>query len=100
MKKNNYKKLTPEEERIILKKGTEAPYSGKYNNFYEPGIYVCKRCRTPLYESKNKFRSSCGWPSFDEEIKGAVKKITDADGLRTEIICASCGRALRTCVHR
>ena len=94
MAKNNYKKLTLEEEKVILKKGTEAPFSGKFNDFFKEGTYVCKRCRAPLYESKNKFRSDCGWPSFDEEIKGAVKKITDAYGMRTEIICASCGAHL------
>jgi len=89
MKKNNYKKLTSEEEKVILKKGTEAPFSGKFYDFFKEGTYVCKRCGASLYKSENKFRSDCGWQSFDKEIKGAVKKIPDADGTRTEIICAN-----------
>lgn len=90
----NMKKLTPEEERVIVNKGTEAPYTGKYYNFNEDGTYTCKRCGTPLYRSHDKFDSGCGWPSFDDEIKGAVKRVPDADGRRTEIICAKCGAHL------
>lgn len=90
----NYHKLTPEEERVILHKGTEHPFTGKYNNFFEKGTYVCKQCGAPLYESSDKFKSECGWPSFDDEIKGAVKHLPDADGRRTEIICAVCGAHL------
>jgi peptide methionine sulfoxide reductase msrA/msrB len=86
-----YKKLTAEEERVILHKGTEMPYSGKYEKFWEKGTYVCKQCRAALYRSDNKFDAGCGWPSFDDEIPGAVKRTTDADGRRTEITCANCG---------
>jgi peptide methionine sulfoxide reductase msrA/msrB len=87
-------KLTAEEERVIVHKGTERPFSGKYNDFHEKGTYVCKRCGAALYISDAKFDSGCGWPSFDEEIAGAVKRQTDADGQRTEITCASCGAHL------
>lgn len=84
------KKLNEEEARVILNKGTEAPFSGKYNNFYEKGIYLCKQCGSKLYRSEDKFKSGCGWPSFDDEIKGAIKRIPDKDGIRTEIVCANC----------
>ena len=90
MDKTNYNKLTKEEAHIILHKGTEYPFTGKYNNHYEEGTYLCKQCNAPLYISKDKFKSSCGWPSFDDEIEGAVKKVRDADGRRTEIICNNC----------
>lgn len=89
-----YKTLTPQEERVIVYKGTEAPYTGEYNEFFEEGTYVCKRCGAPLYNSTDKFKSECGWPSFDDEIKGAVKRVRDADGMRTEIVCANCGAHL------
>ena len=86
-----YNTLTPEEQRVILQKGTEAPFTGEYYQFNEKGTYVCKRCNAPLYLSEHKFDSECGWPSFDDEIPGAVKRIPDADGIRTEILCANCG---------
>lgn len=84
------KKLNEEEARVILNKGTEAPFSGKYNNFYEKGIYLCKQCGSKLYRSEDKFKSGCGWPSFDDEIKGSIKRLPDKDGIRTEIVCANC----------
>jgi peptide methionine sulfoxide reductase msrA/msrB len=86
-----YKQLTPDEERVIVHKGTEAPFTGKYEKFNETGTYTCKRCGTALYKSDSKFDANCGWPAFDDEIAGAVKRTTDADGMRTEITCASCG---------
>jgi peptide methionine sulfoxide reductase msrA/msrB len=89
-----YEKLTPEEEKIIVGKGTEAPFSGKYNDWKEKGVYVCKRCGAGLYRSDDKFDSGCGWPSFDDEIAGAVKRIPDKDGQRTEIVCNNCGAHL------
>ena len=87
-------KLTPEEERVIVHKGTEAPGTGEYDDFFRPGTYVCKRCGAPLYRSEDKFNAHCGWPAFDDEIKGAVKRVLDDDGMRTEIECANCGAHL------
>lgn len=84
-------KLTDTEKRIIIEKDTEAPFSGQYENFWEKGTFICRRCNAPLYKSDSKFDAHCGWPSFDQEISGAVKRQIDADGQRTEIICASCG---------
>ncbi len=86
-----YKKLTPEEERVIIHKGTEPPFSGKFDKHFETGIYTCKQCGVELFKSASKFKSNCGWPSFDDKIPGAVKSQTDADGIRTEITCAQCG---------
>lgn len=83
--------LTPAEERIILHKGTESPFTNEYDQFFAEGIYQCRQCNTPLYRSNNKFHSDCGWPSFDQEIKGKVKRVPDADGHRVEIQCATCG---------
>ncbi|VVB76818.1 Peptide methionine sulfoxide reductase MsrB [uncultured archaeon] len=87
-------KLTAEEEEVIVHKGTERPFSGEYDRNFKPGMYVCKRCGAPLYRSEDKFDARCGWPSFDEEIKGAVKRFPDPDGTRTEIRCARCGAHL------
>lgn len=89
-----FKKLTPEEERVIVHKGTEMPFTGKYEKFNETGTYVCKRCGAPLYRSVDKFDAHCGWPAFDDEIPGAVKRLPDPDGSRTEIECAKCGAHL------
>lgn len=86
-----YRRLTPEEERVILRKGTEPPFSGKYWKHTEPGIYVCRRWGAPLFRSESKFDARCGWPSFDDSIAGAVMRSPDPDGVRTEITCASCG---------
>ena len=86
-----FNELTPEEKRVIVDKGTEAPFSGEYVDHHETGVYVCRRCGTPLYDSSDKFESGCGWPSFDQERKGAVQKTLDPDGLRTEITCMHCG---------
>ncbi|MEM2108652.1 MAG: methionine-R-sulfoxide reductase [Candidatus Bathyarchaeia archaeon] len=93
-KETGYRELTKEEEEVIVHKGTEEPFTGKYNAFWESGIYVCKRCGAPLYRSEDKFNSGCGWPSFDDEIPGAVKRSLDADGVRMEITCAKCGAHL------
>jgi len=89
-----FKKLTPDEERVIIHKGTEPPFSGKYESFNEKGVYVCKRCGAPLYNSIDKFDARCGWPSFDDEIRGAIKRGPDSDGQRTEIVCTRCGAHL------
>jgi peptide-methionine (R)-S-oxide reductase len=84
-------KLTPQEEYVILQKGTERPFVGEYTDNKENGTYICRQCDAPLYKSENKFDSHCGWPSFDDEMPGAVKRILDADGSRTEIVCNNCG---------
>jgi peptide methionine sulfoxide reductase msrA/msrB len=89
-----YNKLTPEEENVILHKGTERPWTGKYLENKEEGTYTCKQCGASLYTPSDKFDSHCGWPSFDDEIEGAVKRIPDPDGMRTEIVCAKCGAHL------
>lgn len=83
--------LTPQERAVIIDKATESPFSGEYNDFYQEGFYTCKQCGAKLYTSEAKFKSGCGWPSFDDEIKGAIKRQIDVDGRRTEIICANCG---------
>lgn len=87
-------KLTAEEERVIVHKGTERPFSGEYDEFFQDGTYVCRRCNNPLFSAEAKFNSGCGWPSFDENFPNAVKRLTDPDGRRTEIECANCGAHL------
>ena len=85
------RELTEEERNVIIFKGTEYPFTGEYNDFFEEGIYCCKQCGVELYRSEDKFKSHCGWPSFDDEIKGAVRRSLDEDGYRIEITCNNCG---------
>lgn len=89
-----YNALTAEEKHIIEDKGTEAPFTGEYDDFYEDGTFICRRCNTPLFSAKAKFDAGCGWPSFDENFPNAVRRELDADGRRTEILCAHCGAHL------
>ena len=89
-----YHKLTTEEKAIIEDKGTEAPFSGEYDNFFLPGTFHCRRCDAPLFSSKDKFDAHCGWPAFEDNEKGAITRVTDADGSRTEIQCSNCGAHL------
>ena len=91
MEATRHDELTPEERDVIEFKGTEPPFTGEYEDFFEPGTYACRRCNAPLYRSDDKFDARCGWPSFDDEIEGAVRRLPDPDGQRTEIECASCG---------
>ncbi len=93
-KQGEYNALTPREERVILHKGTEMPFTGEYEKHFAKGTYICRRCDAPLYRSESKFDAHCGWPAFDDEIPGAVKRLPDADGQRTEIQCANCGAHL------
>ncbi len=91
MKTSNYNPLSPEERFVIEGKGTERPFTGEYDDFYEMGVYVCRRCEAELYRSDDKFDAHCGWPAFDQEIPGAVNRLPDADGMRIEVECANCG---------
>lgn len=93
-KEAGYRRLSKEEESVIIHKGTEKPFTGKYDDFWLKGTYHCKRCGVALYHSTSKFDAGCGWPSFDDAIPGAVKTSLDADGVRTEITCANCGAHL------
>lgn len=83
--------LSPQEAYVILNKGTEPPFTGEYDDFFVEGTYLCRQCETPLYVSNAKFHSGCGWPAFDQEIEGAVRRLADPDGMRIEIECAACG---------
>lgn len=89
-----YNQLTDEESRVIDNKGTEAPFSGEYDDFYLPGDFICRKCNNPLFSSKVKFDAHCGWPAFDDNYPDAVERHTDRDGFRTEILCANCGAHL------
>lgn len=89
-----YNDLSKSEALVINNKGTERPFTGKFTGYKENGTYICKKCGAALYHSTDKFESDCGWPSFDDEIKGAVNRFPDPDGMRTEITCAACGAHL------
>jgi peptide-methionine (R)-S-oxide reductase len=87
---SGFNQLTPEEKRVILYKGTDRPFTGEYTDKTDKGIYICRQCNNPLYSSADKFASHCGWPSFDDELDGAVRRVPDSDGYRIEIICNNC----------
>ena len=86
-----YNKLTREQERVIVNKVTEPPFTGEYDDFYEDGTFICRKCNAPLFSSKSKFNAGCGWPSFDETLPNAIRRVPDPDGVRTEIECKYCG---------
>lgn len=87
----NYNNLTREQEQVIVNKATESPFTGEYDDFYEDGTFICRRCNAPLFSSKSKFNAGCGWPSFDETLPNAIRCVPDPDGVRTEIECKNCG---------
>ena len=91
MENSTYNPLSAEESSVIEQKGTERPFTGEYDDFYEEGVYICRRCNAELYRSDDKFDAHCGWPAFDQEIPGAVDRLPDPDGQRIEIECANCG---------
>jgi methionine-R-sulfoxide reductase len=94
MDRSSYNPLSAEERYVIEFNGTEPPFTGEYDDLFEPGVYVCRRCNAELYRSGDKFEAHCGWPAFDQEVPGAVKRLPDPDGVRTEIECANCGAHL------
>jgi len=96
---NKLNELSAEEANVIVDKGTERPFTGHYNDYTEGGLYICKQCDAPLYKSDHKFQSTCGWPSFDDEIEGAIKHAPDSDGRRTEILCSNCDGHLGHVFH-
>ena len=91
MESPNFNPLSAEERSVIEQKGTERPFTGEYDDFFEDGVYICRRCNAELYRSADKFDAHCGWPAFDQEIPGAVDRLPDPDGQRIEIECANCG---------
>ena len=91
MDETSYNPLSAQEKHVIEAKGTEPPFTGEYDDFFEEGVFVCRRCNAKLYRSADKFEAHCGWPAFDQEIPGAVNQFSDPDGMRTEIECANCG---------
>ena len=91
MTNQSYNALSPEEKVVIEYKGTERPFTGEYDDFYQDGTYLCRRCNAELYRSVDKFDAHCGWPAFDKEVEGAVKHLRDPDGMRIEVECANCG---------
>ncbi|MDC1203746.1 MAG: methionine-R-sulfoxide reductase [Crocinitomicaceae bacterium] len=88
--KKDWNNLSKQEAHVILDKGTEMPFTGEYNNFKEEGVFICRQCEQVLYKTSDKFDSGCGWPSFDDEMPDSIKRITDADGRRVEILCSNC----------
>lgn len=94
LSEQKYNELSPEERYVIESKGTEPPFAGEYDDFFEAGTYTCRRCNAELYRADDKFDAHCGWPAFDQEIPGAVKRLADPDGSRTEIECTRCGAHL------